>query len=177
MSAKKGIGLFVAVMVMALIGIVFIQQMFDTAQFQTNTVQATNETSTFVTSRIANNDIDPTVNLTILNANKPTVTGKGAITSFTMTNASGFPIGATNYTVDLNSGNFSMLNTTFLGSVPWNATLLNYVYQDENYVSDGASRSIIVAMLLLAVVALVIFVIVPFMKSDYFERIKNFRYG
>lgn len=146
----KGI---IAIFIAAIICIAFIMSIGDNVSQQTAFQTITNESISIASARLPGNQINISVNFTLADA--PQRVGKGAITSWIIRNASGTTISSTNYTANLNTGNVSFLNTTFMIAQIGNITLHTYVAADDNYVSDGASRQSIDLILILAAVGLI----------------------
>lgn len=153
MANSSGFRGIIAIFIAAIICITFIMSISDNVSQQTQFQTVTNETVTITTARLPGNQINISVNFTLADA--PQRVGKGALTSVTVKNASGFTISSTNYTANLNTGNVSFLNTTFMSAQAGNTTLVTYVAADDNYITDGASRQSVDLTLLLSVLGLI----------------------
>lgn len=179
-NIKILVGLFIAIVIC----VVFLQSMGTSIQGQTATINAANETINITTIRGVGQNQSVNTSIFFTLANAPLLTNKSAITGFAMRNTSGFTITSGNYTINLNNGTLGFLNTTYMGGnvgAPANTgnttalVVVDYTYQSLNYVSDGASNSMIGMIMILSVVGLIVVVITFVFKFPLLNKI--FRRG
>lgn len=178
-SFKMIIGMFIV----AIVGVVLLMQTGSNVQEQTNLLTNTNESLNIASARLAGNQISNVTNFTLVNA--PVVTGKSAITTVSVLNATGASItgnsdaGLTagdNWTMNTTTGRITFQNTTYMvtGNGKGNTTLVTYTYKTANYVDDGTSRPIITLILLFSALGIpVIILAYIFMNPQVMQWLKR----
>lgn len=164
-KTSKQLGLILLVFVGIIVGIAFINAIATTVTDQTQFSPITNESLSISTLRIAGNDINDTLNLTLAHSNwsgapSQVRTGNGTIL-----------IANTDYAVDTALYRVRFLNSTTMVSTLTNTTSFDYSYKSGNYIADGTSRSIIPLILLFSVIGLIIFALIVFYNREFLDML------
>lgn len=158
MAVKKTATIWIGLFVIAMIGIVLMQETADTTTKLTTAYTSVNETKAGAAAG---------VNTTLKGKNTE---GTPIVMNHTNTSTNGgyTTVAAGNYTIAqrTRSGKqvveFQLLTATF-GSQPLNVT---YTWHPEGYISDPAGRNVTGIIILILAVALIIFVLVSLFEMD-----------
>ncbi len=138
------------------LAIVFTTQIANNVFDQTNTVTAPNETQSIVSARLAGNDVDPGTLFTV--TFDQVATGNDPIDTFVLRDEQGNAATVTtDYIVNLTTGTYTLVNTSFWSQEPENTTFRSYNYKGSDYVDDSGSRLMIALILLFAALATLAF--------------------
>lgn len=165
---KKGIQVFILILVAVLIGLTFATSIANDISGQSNVVTRTNESIYINSTRYGS---QPTVyeNISIaISYNKL------SSETITMVNAtSGLVINTGNYTVNLtgitggyNTYSINLINGSQWGTGKYNITYITYSYYPENYVPYDNARAILGMIVLFMVLMLLIVVIDYILDGD-----------
>ena len=174
--ANKFMAMFIIIMVGSIIAISFLSEIGNNVEEQTGQSNVANESGI-----LPRNDSTGTVNstavLTVSIFPGSTTASNLSLISFTLGNSSGdLAALTTDYTIDLASGQYSLINSSFwlTQNQSDNNTLITYAYRDQDYIQDASSRSIIRLILIFGSIAIFIFVIVIIFKdSSVNDKLKN----
>lgn len=167
MNVKKGIGLFVILVIAILVGITFLVATADTATSQTTLNTAKNVTVTFPT------------NTTYITLSGKAVSPSDSSANVVATNATGGEIIATgNYTLSNYYNNNGALEARLYGRPTIANSLyagksvnLTYTYESTNYVGDNTSRTLITLIVLFGAIGILAVVIVYLWRSDDLQHL------
>lgn len=177
MASKKDIGMFILILTGVMTSIAFLVATANSTTLQTDYQPQTNETVTISGARIVGNQINSSVNFTLVKGY--VYSSKSPISSLVVTNGTGGVIASDNYTINTTNGVLTFLNTTYMvtGGGKGNTTLASYLYPDVNYVTDGTSRTVIPLVILFCVVGIVIFVFARVFMAEGIQKLSRFGGG
>lgn len=141
---KSTIMILVTAFMLVILGASLITIIANNTNAVTNPTTVTNESLSIASLRIAGNNINQSLNVTLTNAGLRDA-GGWVDNSVSIKNASGFTIGTNNYTVDYTNDRISFLNTTYMvsGGGIGNNTLASYQYYANDYVNQSWQRSVL----------------------------------
>lgn len=171
----KGLQPVLWAFIIILISVPFIVANANTTSQLTNSQPIINESINVASAKnITNPYVTLTVNFTLVQA--PTVNSNVSLASFTLTNNSGSVATLnTDYSVNLRTGQFSLLNTTFWSTYTNNLTRATYNYYNINYVNDPASRSMFSIIDFMSALGILIIIVGYYYRSNIFHFLEHLR--
>jgi hypothetical protein len=180
MAKYTDLGLFVFVTIVAVLGIAFLVASANTIADSTNRVTVINERIDISTARITGGGINESKELSIANIPKswklsvteclPGKTGNG----FILKNQSGNTLATTTDYIVYDKGNLTLKNVLNLNRSSFNSTNVSYYYCSDNYVPGSSNQSILSLIVLFFTIAILITVVVYFLKSKSYEKLTRF---
>ena len=168
MDAKKGIGLFIIMLIGVLTAVVFLQAAANTVQNSVTTYNIGNLTLT----------LPATVNGTVALPNLQTLT---TTTGYVVTNfTGGQTIAAVGSYIGTPGANLTLIQTNgqlymLVNNSVWTSQKINVsgVMGTTGYISDPGTQSTTLLIVLFSAIAILAFVVAMLWRSDYFQKILN----
>lgn len=143
MDLKKTFGPIILMFIIIVLAVPFVINVGSNTAAITSQQTSVNETFDISSARnVSLNMINNYTQFSVAFAS--TASQNHPITGFVLMNLSGSVIGANNYTFNSTTGNFTLLNTTYMvtGGGKFNTTFVNETFYGPNYSDDGGVRAV-----------------------------------
>lgn len=127
-----------------ILGIVLISNIATNTNAVTSNAFVANESLDISSLRVAGNQINASLNVTLANQGLNDA-GRWVSGTFTIRNITGAVIGSNNYTVDYPNAKISFANNTYMvtGGGKANTTYVDYGYYQNSYLTQAWQRSVL----------------------------------
>jgi len=159
-SNTKGI---IIMFLAVIIGLAFLQGIFSITGPQSQLQSAINESHSVAAARVGANNINESYMFNV--TNDQASTGNTPISAFVLKNNTyGSAVLDTDYNVNLTTGQFNLLNTTFWVNNPSNQSYADYNYKASSYIENSFTRTLLSVLLGLIALTLIMVILAKVVK-------------